>query len=170
LKIIGWTKMKTTVVSSVGILVAMGTTVAVMKAKAQTDLSEDLVAREIQDKSLLPANDNETRRQLQGSWIITDKRFQGNRRFTHYPTNNPHLKTWTLTNWAIVTYNAKSNVVYSASGPYEIHCDLYTETVKSGTGNMTNYIGTRMQYKLRVKGDRYYQMGSGIEETGQRVQ
>jgi RNA polymerase sigma factor (sigma-70 family) len=169
LKIMAWTKMKTTVVSSVGILVAMGTTVAVMKAKAQTDSSEDLVAREIQDKSLLPANDNETRRQLQGSWIITDKRFQGNPRFTHYSTNNPHLKTWTLTNWAIVTYNAKSNVVYSASGPYEIHGDLYTETVKSGTGNMTNYIGTRMQYKLRVKGDRYYQMGSGIEETGQRI-
>jgi RNA polymerase sigma factor (sigma-70 family) len=169
LKIMAWTKMKTTVVSSVGILVAMGTTVAVMKAKAQTDRSEDLVAREIQDKSLLPANDNETRRQLQGSWIITDKRFQGNPRFNHYPTNNPHLKTWTLTNWAIVTYNAKSNVVYSASGPYEIHGDIYTETVKSGTGNMTNYIGTRMQYKLRVKGDRYYQMGSGIEETGQRI-
>jgi hypothetical protein len=61
-----WTKMNPTVVSSVGILVAMGTTVAVMKAKAQTDRSEDLVAREIQDKSLLPANDNETRRQLQG--------------------------------------------------------------------------------------------------------
>ena len=170
LKIMAWTKMKTTVVSSVGILVAMGTTVAVMKAKAQTNLKESFVAREIQDPSFaLPANDNETKRQLQGSWIITDKRFQGNPRFTHYATNNPHLKTWTLTNWAIITYNAKSNTVYSASGPYEIHGDRYTETVQSGTGNMTNYIGTRMQYKLRVKGDRYYQMGSGIEETGQRI-
>ena len=162
--------MKTTVVSTVGILVAMGTTVAVMKAKAQTNRNESFIAREIQDPSFaLPADDNETRRQLQGSWIITDKRFQGNPRFNHYPTNNPHLKTWTLTNWAIVTYNAKSNAVYSASGPYEIHGDLYTETVQSGTGNMTNYIGNRMQYKLRVKGDRYYQMGSGIEETGQRI-
>jgi len=170
LKIMAWTKMKTTVVSTVGILVAMGTTVAVMKAKAQTNRNESFIAREIQDPSFpLPANDNETRRQLQGSWIITDKRFQGNPRFIHYPTNNPHLKTWTLTNWAIVTYNAKSNAVYSASGPYEIHGDLYTETVQKGTGNMTNYIGTRMQYKLRVKGDRYYQMGSGIEETGQRI-
>lgn len=170
LKIMAWTKMKTTVVSSVGVLLAMGTTVAVMKAKAQTNSKDDFVAHEIQDKSLtLPANDAETRRQLQGSWIITDKRFKGNLRFTHYATNNPHLKTWTLTNWAIITYNAKSNVVYSASGPYEIKGDLYTETVQSGTGNMTNYIGTRMQYKLRVKGNRYYQMGSGIEETGERI-
>src|SRR5215831_14694658 len=169
LKIMAWTKIKTTGVSNVGILVAIGNTVAVMKAKAQTNRNESFVAREIEDPSFaLPANDNETRRQLQGNWIITDKRFQGNPRFNHYATNNPHLKTWTLTNWAIVTY-VQSNVVYSASGPYEIHGDLYTETVQKGTGNMTNYIGTRMQYKLRVKGDRYYQMGSGIEETGQRI-
>ena len=26
------------------------------------------------------------------------------------------------------------------------------------------------QFKLRVEGDKYYEMGSGIEETGQRVQ
>jgi hypothetical protein len=51
----------------------------------------------------------------------------------------------------------------------EIKGDRYTETVQSGTGNMTNYLGTRMQYKLRVKGDRYYQMGEGIEEAGQRL-
>ena len=75
-----------------------------------------------------------------------------------------------MTNWAIVTYDSRSNVVYSASGPYELNGNLYTETVESGTGNMTNYIGTRLQYKLRVEGDKYYQMGSGIEETGQRVQ
>ena len=79
------------------------------------------------------------------------------------------MKTWTSTNWTIVTYDARSNVVYSASGPYELNGDLYTETVESGTGNMTNYIGARMQYQLRVKGDRYYQMGMGIEETGQRI-
>jgi hypothetical protein len=35
---------------------------------------------------------------------------------------------------------------------------------------MTNYIGTHSQYKLRVEGDKYYQMGSGIEETGQHIQ
>jgi hypothetical protein len=82
----------------------------------------------------------------------------------------PTLKTWTLTNWAIVTYDSKSNVVYSAGGPYELHGNLYTETVESGTGGMSNYIGAQLQYQLRVKGDKYYQMGSGIEETGQRIQ
>jgi RNA polymerase sigma factor (sigma-70 family) len=176
LKIMAWTKMKTTVVVSVGILLASGTMVAILESKAQAERKKDFVAYEILHQSLMQkllarqTNDSETRRQLGGVWIITDKRFQGNPEFAHYPENNPHLKTWTLTNWAIVTYDSKSNVVYSASGPYELNGNLYAETVESGTGNMTNYIGTRLQYKLRVEGDKYYQMGSGIEETGQRVQ
>jgi len=175
LKVMAWTKMKTTAAVSVGILLAAGTTVAVLELKARTDRKKDVVAYEIQHQALMQkllarkTGDNETRRRLEGVWIITDKRFQGNPRFVQYPKNNPHLKTWTLTNWAIVTYDSKSNIVYSASGPYEIEGDLYTETVESGTGNMTNYIGTDLQYKLRVEGDKYYQMGSGIEETGQRV-
>src|ERR1017187_5382753 len=120
LKIMAWTKMKTAVVAGAGILLAVGTTVAVLESKARTDRKKDVVAYEILHQSLLArqTGDNEIRRQLEGVWIITDKRFQGNPRFAHYPKNNPHLKTWTLTNWAIVTYDAKSNVVYSAGGPY----------------------------------------------------
>jgi RNA polymerase sigma factor (sigma-70 family) len=176
LKIMAWTKMKTTVVAGVGILLAAGTTVAVWETKAQADRKKDVVAYEIQHQSLMQklltprASDNETRRQLAGGWIITTKKFRGDPKFTHYAKNNPHLKTWTMTNWAIVTYDTKSNVVYSASGPYELAGNLYTETVESGTGGMSNYIGARLQYKLRVEGDRYYQMGSGIEEMGERMQ
>ena len=176
LKFMAWTKMKTTVIASLGILLAAGTTVAVSKARARAERKQDFVAYEVLHQSLMqklftrPADDAETRRQLEGTWIITDKRLQGRPKFTRYQKNNPHLKTWTLTNWAIVTYDSKSNVTYSASGPYEINGNLYTETVESGTGNMTNYIGARSQYKLRVEGDRYYQMGAGIEETGQRIQ
>ena len=175
-KIMAWTKIKTTVVASVGILLAAGTTVAVLESKERADRKKDFVAYEILHQSLMQkllarrANDSETRRQLEGVWIITAKRFQGNPQFAHYPKNNPHLKTWTLTNWAIVTYDSKSNVVYSASGPYELNGNLYAETVESGTGPMTNYLGARLEYKLRVEGDKYYQMGSGIEEMGQRVQ
>lgn len=170
-----WTKTKTTVAASVGILLAVGITVEVVNAKARAKRKEDFVAYEIQHRSLLQKllpqhiDDNEIRRQLQGDWIITDKRFLGNQRFIRYPKNNPHLKSWTSTNWSIVTYDAKSNVVYSASGPYELNGDLYTETIESGTGTMTKYVGATMQYQLRVKGDRYYQMGMGIEESGQRL-
>jgi hypothetical protein len=122
-----WTKMKTMVVVSIGILLAAGTTIAVLESKARADRKKDVVAYEILHPSLMQnltgrqTDDNETRRQLEGAWIITDKRFQGTARYSHYPKNNPHLKTWTLTNWAIVTYGSKSNVVYSASGTYELH-------------------------------------------------
>lgn len=174
LKVMAWTKMKTTVVASVGIFLAAGTVVGVLETRPHGDSKKDFVAYAIEnqpwaEKLFGRANDSETRRQLEGSWIITDKRFEGNPRYTHYAKNNPHLKTWTLTNWAIVTYDRRSNIVYSASGPYEISGNLYTETVESGTGTMSNYIGTSLQYKLRVQGDRYYQMGSSIEETGQRI-
>lgn len=174
LKVMAWTKMKTTVVASVGIFLAAGTVVGVLETRRHGDSKKDFVAYAIEnqpwaEKLFGRANDSETRRQLEGSWIITDKRFEGNPRYTHYAKNNPHLKTWTLTNWAIVTYDRRSNIVYSASGPYEISGNLYTETVESGTGTMSNYIGTSLQYKLRVQGDRYYQMGSSIEETGQRI-
>ena len=167
--------MKTTVVASVGIFLAAGTVVGILETQAPADSKKDFVAYAIEHQSLMQklfaprANDSETRRQLEGVWLITDKRFEGNPKFNHYAKNNPHLKTWTLTNWAIVTYDRKSNVVYSASGPYDLSGNLYTETVESGTGTMSNYIGTRLEYKLRVLGDRYYQMGSSIEETGQRV-
>jgi len=80
---------------------------------------------------------------------------------------------WTLTNWAIIRYDAKSNVVYSASGPYELQGDLYTETTANATGTMTPYIGTRSTYKLRVDGDKYYQTALGdrpsLEEIGHRL-
>jgi RNA polymerase sigma factor (sigma-70 family) len=176
LKIMAWTKMKTTVVATVAILLAAGTTVAVLESKARADREKDFIVYELLHQSLMQkllaqrADDSETRRQLEGTWIIAAKRFRGEAQFEHYRDNNPHLKSWTLTNWAIVTYDAKSNVVYSASGPYELHGNLYTETVESGAGPMTNFIGARLQYKLRVKGDKYYQAGSGIEEMGQRVQ
>jgi RNA polymerase sigma factor (sigma-70 family) len=180
LKIMAWTKAKTAIVVGVGVLLITGTTSVVMEAKARADRQKDFVAYEIKHRSLLQKvfppsnNDNETRKHLVGTWVITDKRFRGSPKFTHYPENTPHLKMWTLTNWAIVTYDAQSNTVYSASGPYEIHGDLYTETIETGTGGMSNYVGGRLQYNLRVEGDKYYQMGPGknpsIEETGQRVQ
>jgi hypothetical protein len=80
---------------------------------------------------------------------------------------------FTLTNWAIVAYDAGSNILYSASGHYTLHGDNYTESIEAATGMMTRYLGARPAFKIRVDGDNYYQMGSGknpsIEEVWQRV-
>jgi hypothetical protein len=112
------------------------------------------------------------REQLVGNWTLETKRLGVDKNYTHYNDNN-RQKTWTLTNWAIIRYNERSNIVYSASGPYELQGDLYTETVEKATGLMTNYIGTRMEFRLRVDGDKYYQTAlgdkPGLQEIGHRL-
>lgn len=171
LKLMAWSKAKTTVIAGVVILLAgSGITTAVLHSKAQAARAEDPVAYEFRSQS--PNNDYKLRQQLVGVWALESKRLTVNNEYTHFQNNN-RLKTWTLTNWSIITYDAQSNIVYSASGPYDLQNGLYTETVETGTGNMTNYIGARLQYHLRVDGDKYYQMAlgdqPGLEEMGHRL-
>ena len=84
-----------------------------------------------------------------------------------------YRKIFTLTNWAIVTYDADSNVLYSASGHYTLRGDSYTEFIEAATGMMAPYLGAHPGFRIRVDGDNYYQMGAGknpsIEEMWQRV-
>lgn len=175
LKIMAWTKAKTAAAIGVGLLLAIGTTTAILEYQARAAREKDFIAYAIQHRSLTErlfpghVNNEENRRKLVGAWSIAAKRFSGRPKFIQYPGNNPHLKIWTMTNWAIVTYDAKSNIVYSASGPYDLRGDVYNETVADATGVMTNYIGATRRYKLRVLQDKYYQMGSGIEEMGERM-
>jgi RNA polymerase sigma factor (sigma-70 family) len=175
LKLMAWAKTKTTVIAGVGILLLLGggitgVTAVVLKAKARARLAGDPVAYQFRTQP--PIEPDTLRQQLVGNWALESKKLGGEKNYTHYNDNN-RQKTWTLTNWAIVRYDAKSNVIWSASGPYELKGDLYTETIEKGTGLMKNYIGTHPAYKLRVDGDKYYQTGlgdqPGLEEIGHRL-
>ena len=151
-----------------------------LRGKGPGGPEKDIVAYEIQHQSLLQKvfpqkiDENELRHQLVGVWTIIAKKFRGDPGFRYFPKDNLRLKTWTLTNWAIVTYDSESNIVYSASGPDELRGNNYTETIETATGGMTNYIGADPQFKIRVDGDKYYQMSGGknpaLEEMGQRIQ
>jgi RNA polymerase sigma factor (sigma-70 family) len=172
LKVMAWSKAKSTVIVGVGILLLGGgfTTVVVQKAKARADSANDPVAYLFRDQS--PVDANKMRQQLVGNWVLKTKRLGMDKDYTHYPDNN-RQKMWTLTNWTIVFYDARSNIFCSASGPYELQGDLYTEAVQKGTGIMTNYIGTQMKFRLRVDGDTYYQTAlgdkPGLQEIGHRL-
>ncbi len=180
LKLMAWTKAKTTVAVSLGILLAGAAGITVYEAKERTTREKDIVAYEIEHQSPLQkmfpqrVDENKLRQQLVGVWAIEAKKFRGNAKYTQYPKDNHRLKIWTSTNWSIVTYDADSNVVYSASGPYELQGNNYTETIESATGGMTNFLGERPQFKIRVDGDKYYQMAPGknpgLEEIGHRIQ
>jgi RNA polymerase sigma factor (sigma-70 family) len=171
LKLMAWSKAKTPITVAAGVLLlGGGITTMVLKANAGADLASDPVAAQFRNQPPIAAS--KLRQQLVGRWALELKRLGTDKDYTHYNDNN-RQKMWTLTNWAIIRYDAKSNVVYSASGPYELQGDLYTETTAKATGLMTPYIGTRSTYKLRVEGDKYYQTALGdrpsLEEIGHRL-
>jgi hypothetical protein len=107
-----------------------------------------------------------------GVWeLVAFKSRQANK-FIYLPPNNNNLKIFTETNWSIISRDADSNVTYSAGGPYTLHGNFYTETIESATGQMTQYLGEHPRFRIRVDGNKYYQMGvsqSPLEEIWQRV-
>jgi hypothetical protein len=173
LELMAWSKTKTTVIVGAGILLlGGGVTTWVLKTKAGADFAKDPVASQFRNQSPSQVDANEVRQQLVGNWVLKTKRLGMDKDYIHYKDNN-RQKMWTLTNWAIVRYGDRSNIIYSASGPYELQGDLYTETVEKATGIMTNYLGGRMEFRLRVDGDKYYQTGlgdqPGLQEIGRRL-
>ncbi len=174
LKLMAWSKTKTTIIATAGILLlGGGITTVVLKVKASADRAardKDPVAYAFRNPS--HADANKVREQLVGNWALESKRLGVNKDYRHYKDNN-FQKMWTLTNWAINFYDARSNLICSASGPYELQGDHYTETIEKGTGVMTNYIGTQAQFRLRVDGDKYYQTAlgdkPGLQEIGHRL-
>ena len=111
--------------------------------------------------------------EMVGTWRLAGAKSRQTGEFVYLLPGNFYFKSFTLTNWGIVTYDAFSNVLYTASGHYTLHGDNYTESIEAATGMMTRYIGTHPKFIIRLDGDKYYQMGAGknpsIEEMWQRV-
>jgi len=123
-----------------------------------------------------PAQDeSDLKNQLVGTWRMAGSKSWGATNFTFNPPNSGEFKTFTQDTWSVVTYGPNSNVIiYSGRGHYTLEGDLYTEAIEAATGPMTQYVGAHPQFKIRLEGDKYYQMGTGnkpsIEEMWQRVQ
>ena len=122
----------------------------------------------------LTQNESDLKHQLVGTWKMAGSKSWNATAFTYNPANSGEFKTFTLETWSVITYGANSNIVYSGSGHYTLQGDLYTESIEAATGPMAQYIGAHPQFKVRVEGDKYYQMGTGnkpsIEEMWQRVE
>jgi hypothetical protein len=110
---------------------------------------------------------------MEGTWQLTGAHSRRTGGFVFLQPGNYFFKTFTETNWAIATYDAGSNLVYSASGRYTLQGENYSEYIDAATGMMTQYLHANPHFKIRVVGDKYYQMGPGkkpsIEEMWQRV-
>ena len=163
---------------SVVILLAVGITIADYLSKAPAVGEKDPVAYAVLHKSLLQkvfhlqVDENKLRRQMIGVWEMSAVRSRRGTNYFFLQKGNNHFKIWTRTNWSIVSYDSDSNIVDSASGPYTLQGNTYSETIETATGFMTNFIGAHPRFKIRVDGDNYYQLGQSntIHEIWQRVQ
>ena len=120
-------------------------------------------------------NAEDTRSAMLGTWEMAALRNRQTGDFLFLPPHNGYFKTWTPTNWSIITYDQFSNVQYTASGHYTLEGDNYTESIEAATGMMTRYLGAHPKFKIRVDGDNYYQMSAGknpnpLEEMWRRVE
>jgi hypothetical protein len=118
---------------------------------------------------------DDLRNALVGTWELTGAKSRRTGGFVTLMSPQNYHKTFTLTNWAIVTCDNNSNVLYTASGHYTLQGDNYTESIEAATGQMTQYLGAHPSFKIRLDGDTYYQMSAGrnanpLEEMWQRVQ
>ena len=118
---------------------------------------------------------DDLRNAMLGTWELRGSVNRQTGQFIFVPARSGYFKTWTPTNWSIVTYGLLSNVQYTASGHYTLQGDNYTEFIEAATGQMTQYLGNHPAFRIRVDGDTYYQMSAGnsrtpLEEMWQRVQ
>jgi len=118
---------------------------------------------------------DDLRSAMLGTWELRGAMNRQAHQFIFVPARSGYFKSWTATNWSIVTYDMFSNVQYTASGHYTLQGDNYTESIEAATGQMTRYLGAHPKFIIRVDGDSYYQMSAGknsnpLEEMWQRVQ
>jgi len=118
---------------------------------------------------------DDLRNAMLGTWELRGVMNRQIHQFISIPARAGNFKTWTPTNWSIVSYDMFSNVQYTASGHYTLQGDNYTESIEAATGQMTQYLGARPSFKIRLDGDNYYQMSAGrnanpLEEMWRRVQ
>ncbi|MGB7747534.1 MAG: hypothetical protein WBN75_09635 [Verrucomicrobiia bacterium] len=116
---------------------------------------------------------DELKNEMEGKWRLTGAHSRRTGGFVFLQPGNYYFKIFTETNWAIATYDTDSNLLYSASGRYTLQGENYSEYIDAATGTMVQYLHANPHFKIRVVGDKYYQMGLGknpsVEEMWQRV-
>ncbi len=168
------------IVALVAVLILGGFTLFILKVRAHTAQARALAKLKVDNPveyqvlhTPMVQSEDELKNEMVGTWQLMGVKSRRTGGFVFLQSPGSYHKMFTLTNWAIVTYDAGSNVLYSASGHYTLHGDNYTESIEAATGMMTRYLGAHPAFKIRVDGDNYYQMGSGknpsIEEVWQRV-
>jgi len=145
----------------------------VIQTRALAELKENNPVEYYVRHTPLTQKGDELRNEMEGTWQLRALHSRRTGTFVFLPPGNFNFKTFTETNWAIATYDAGSNLVYSASGRYTLQGENYSEYIDAATGMMKQYLGANPHFRIRVVEDKYYQMSAGenpsVEEMWQRV-
>src|ERR1700722_11593434 len=159
------------IVVLIAVLILAGITALVFKSK-QMAREKELAGENPVEYNLVlhppTQSESELRNELLGTWEMAGNKSFGADEFSYFPTNNGQFKTFTLTNWSIATYDEDSNIVSSASGRYLLKSNIYTESIDFVTDNMTSVLGKHPKFKIRVDGDKYYQMSASAKDANKQ--
>jgi hypothetical protein len=118
-------------------------------------------------------SESDLKDELVGTWQLAGAKSLKTGEFIRLESPQNYSKTFTLTNWTTVACDNDSNVLYTASGHYTLQGENYTESIEAATGAKSQFLGTHPTFRIRLDGDKFYEMGMGkdpsIEQMWQRV-
>ena len=108
-----------------------------------------------------------------GTWQLAGVKSARTGGFVRLDSPQNYHKTFALTNWTAVAYDNNSNVLYTVGGHYTLQGETCTESIEMATGAKAQFLGTHPTFRIRLDGDKFYEMGMGmassIEQMWQRV-
>jgi hypothetical protein len=110
-----------------------------------------------------------------GTWQLVSFKYGETNKWLDAPSTQKKIKLITDSYFNWVQYEVSSGKVQgSAGGPYTMSGGNYTETIEFVGEGMTDYLGKKQSFTIRVEGDKLHQSGQlsdglKIEEVWQRV-
>jgi len=110
-----------------------------------------------------------------GTWQLVSLKYGEESKWSDAPPEQRRLKHITATHFTWVAYEgASGKVLTMAGGTYTLSEGAYAETIDYAGEGMTDYLGKKQSFTIRVEGDKLHQSGQlsdglKIEEVWQRV-
>ena len=109
-----------------------------------------------------------------GAWQLASYKYGDQDKWSDAPQGQRRIKLITDTYFTWVAYEPSGKVQSMAGGKCTYNQGAYTETIEYAGEGMTDYLGKKQSFTLRLEGDKLHQSGQlsdgmKIEEVWERV-
>src|SRR5262249_50418858 len=110
-----------------------------------------------------------------GTWQLVSFKYGDTNKWSNAPQGHKRIKLIAESHFTWIQYDVASGKVEStAGGHYTLNGEAYTETIEYAGEGMTEYLGKKQSFTIRVQGDKLHQSGKlsdglKIEEEWERV-